>query len=396
MHLDVRTLLAVLNLTSLVVGVLLTWAYFSLPRGRGTGEWMFAGWLFTAAWTVMSMRLTHETRSLIALQNSLMLFAMACIAMANRRFVDRGSTDHVMILLAVNAAGIFTVATLVGVGYHERAILFAALGGSFAAYSAWALFKGLPPVGLPARRLGAWLAVLNTLIIITRALPQVSYGGTGTEKMLDPSAWQGVTLLPPTVTLIATAFVFVLMLSEESEARAMELASTDELTECASRRVLEEVVRSELNAVRRRRGSMALVIVDVDHFKKVNDTHGHSVGDAVLRHLAGTLRACVRRSDLLARYGGEEFCIILRDTNAAGAAIFAERARSMLEASTTEAGGRTITVTASFGVAATLLDEPDDWDALFRRADAALYRAKNNGRNRIEVQVSGQLTEQAT
>lgn len=396
MHLDVLTLLAVLNLTSLVVGVLLTWAHFSLPRGRGTGEWMVSAWLFTAAWTVMSLRLTHETRALVALQNSLMIFATAGIAMANRRFVERGANNSLMILLAVNAAGIFTVATLTGVGYYERTVLFSVIGGAFSAYSAWALFQGLPRTGLPARRLGAWLAVLDTLIILTRALPQVSKAGDGIDKMLDPSAWQGVTLLPPTVTLIATAFVFVLMLSEESEARAVELASTDELTECASRRMLEEVVRSEMNAVRRRRGAMALVIVDADHFKRVNDTYGHAVGDAVLRHIATTLRACLRRSDLLARYGGEEFCVVLRDTNAEGAAIFAERARRLLASNPLQAGSRTIKMTASFGVSATLMDEADDWDALFRRADTALYRAKNGGRNRVEVEFAAPLAEHAT
>lgn len=384
--LDVRTLLAVLNLTSLVVGVILTWAYFSLPRGRGTGEWMFAGWLFTAAWTVMSLRLLHETRPLIALQNSLMILGVACIAMANRRFVDRGESDRMTLLLAVNAMGVFSLATLAGAGHVQRSILFALLAGAFSAYGSWALFKGLPRSGMPARRLGAWLALLDTLIILTRALPPAGPVGDGAEMVLDPGAWQGLTLLPPTVTLIATAFVFVLMLSEESEARALELASLDTLTECATRRALEDFVRDEMAAVQRRQGCMSLVIVDADHFKQVNDTHGHAVGDAVLRHVADTLRTCIRRSDFLARYGGEEFCVVLRDTRAEGAAIFAERARAQLAAAPAVVGERKITVTASFGVASTEPDATDGWETLFQRADAALYRAKNRGRNCVEVE----------
>ncbi|HUR00746.1 MAG TPA: GGDEF domain-containing protein, partial [Gemmatimonadaceae bacterium] len=124
----------------------------------------------------------------------------------------------------------------------------------------------------------------------------------------------------------------------------------------------------------------SLVVADLDYFKRVNDTHGHDAGDAVLRHTASLFMEIVRAVDVCARYGGEEFAILLPETDPAGAAHLAERLRLALESRPVRFGRTEMRVTASFGVAS-YPDSAPLRDGLFPAADKALYRAKADGRN---------------
>ncbi len=162
-------------------------------------------------------------------------------------------------------------------------------------------------------------------------------------------------------------------------------ATTDALTGMANRREFFSRAESELARIKRGKAGMAAIImVDIDHFKRVNDTYGHAVGDVVLRHLADTVTGSLRRSDFSGRIGGEEFALMLPETSVEQGVQFAERLRVELEQSkvTTEAGD--ISYTASFGLALMSADD-ENLDAALARADEALYRAKGAGRNRVEV-----------
>jgi len=170
-----------------------------------------------------------------------------------------------------------------------------------------------------------------------------------------------------------------------AEARIREMAITDELTGLRNRRHIHARLDEELVRARRSGRPLSVAMFDVDHFKRVNDRHGHDAGDAVLRAVAAMAQRACRASDLLARYGGEEFLAVLPETDADAAGGIAERLRAWLEAMRVDHGGAAITVTASFGVAT--LDPaspgPADGAALLKRADEALYRAKGAGRNRV-------------
>jgi diguanylate cyclase (GGDEF)-like protein/PAS domain S-box-containing protein len=157
----------------------------------------------------------------------------------------------------------------------------------------------------------------------------------------------------------------------------------DHLTGIANRRAFFEAAEIELERWQRWPRKLSLVLFDADHFKRVNDTHGHPAGDAVLRHLAVLLTATFRQVDLVARVGGEEFAVLLPSTDAEGAAAVAERLRLAVESQTVEFDGVTIPFTISAGVA-TMHADLGDLDALMKRADQALYAAKAAGRNRIE------------
>jgi len=162
---------------------------------------------------------------------------------------------------------------------------------------------------------------------------------------------------------------------------AVERALRDPLTGALNRAALEEALQREVEVARRQAAPLAVLVIDVDHFKAVNDTYGHRFGDDVLRTVAHALSDTIRRSDAFYRYGGEEFVVLASHTQPMGAQQLAERIRSNVAAIGT-VGGQAMRVTVSIGVACLRADESGE--ALFQRADRALYRAKENGRDRIE------------
>lgn len=168
------------------------------------------------------------------------------------------------------------------------------------------------------------------------------------------------------------------------EKELVRLATTDPLTGVANRRRLLDEMDMELARVKRFSDPAAFLMVDIDHFKRLNDAHGHAVGDAVLQHLAELSRLHLRRVDLFGRLGGEEFGILLPGTDRAGALSFAESFRGKVAGSALQSGKGTISFTVSIGLAAfgSADAAPDD---ILARADAALYRAKEGGRNRVEA-----------
>ncbi|TFW17664.1 sensor domain-containing diguanylate cyclase [Duganella callida] len=171
----------------------------------------------------------------------------------------------------------------------------------------------------------------------------------------------------------------------EATVRELELlATTDELTGLHNRRSLLHRLKFEVARARRFRSPLSAVMIDLDHFKKVNDDHGHAVGDQVLIQLGRLLRENVRVIDIPGRYGGEELCVILPNTPLDGACKFAEALRQKIEAQVHYAGARPLRITASLGVGAFDHMDINDADALLQQADAALYRAKHGGRNRVE------------
>ena len=165
------------------------------------------------------------------------------------------------------------------------------------------------------------------------------------------------------------------------KSRELELLSvTDRLTGLGNRNKLDERLADELARSRRNGTAFALVMLDIDHFKAVNDTYGHQAGDEVLAATAALLRQHSRATDVVGRWGGEEFMLLCPETDANGGMFLAEQLRACVEEARFPVIGR---ITASFGVAA--FRPADDEEALLRRADDALYRAKGKGRNRVEA-----------
>jgi two-component system, cell cycle response regulator len=161
------------------------------------------------------------------------------------------------------------------------------------------------------------------------------------------------------------------------------LAITDPLTGLYNRRRLSDVLRREWAVAKRYKNDLSCIMVDIDHFKGFNDRYGHDAGDAILKEVARTLGEGLREVDLAARYGGEEFAILLPQTNKPGAVTVASRLHKSLHARRVRIGEEELRVTASFGVAADRDIADGGAEDLIRAADAALYDAKRNGRDRV-------------
>jgi diguanylate cyclase (GGDEF)-like protein len=171
---------------------------------------------------------------------------------------------------------------------------------------------------------------------------------------------------------------------KEMEAELFSQATTDELTGISNRRHFFMQAERELGRAQRFGRPLSAMMLDLDHFKKINDTHGHAVGDGVLQTFVKRALESLRQSDVIGRLGGEEFAVIMPETAHAAAEAAAERLRAHVAEKPLIADREAVQATVSVGVA-TFHTQDTSIDKLLHRADQALYRAKNNGRNRVEI-----------
>jgi diguanylate cyclase (GGDEF)-like protein len=168
-----------------------------------------------------------------------------------------------------------------------------------------------------------------------------------------------------------------------------DAARKDPLTGCFNRGYFDRRLQAEIERTHQNDRSTSLVLIDLDHFKQINDRHGHTAGDATLRTVSQILHGVTRAEDVVARYGGEEFAVIVPGATTLGAALLAQRVRCAIEQAVIDADGTPLRVTASFGVATLERGQTLCGQELIRAADEALYMAKHAGRNRVHI---GQLT----
>ena len=193
---------------------------------------------------------------------------------------------------------------------------------------------------------------------------------------ITPSFDLDVDKRPDDLTLLARSF-------EGMRSRLAEQVGTDPLTGCLNRRALESRLRAEWRQATRRSSTLAVLAIDLDHFKQINDTRGHPFGDIVLQELAGIMKATARDTDAVARLGGDEFVIVLPDTGWEGALTFAERLRVKVDEFAFGSDTAVIRLTISVGVALARGTDPNSPETLLQEADRSLYKAKSGGRNRI-------------
>ncbi len=241
----------------------------------------------------------------------------------------------------------------------------------------------VPVLGAVVFRFPRWLGMTLvfygavTALAAAHVVPGLASGTTTAEAYLVVRA----LLANAALTLLLAVGVrfhaqYLRAMAHGESMRA--LAFTDALTELPNRRGIEDSLRREISRSSRYRRELAIVVFDIDHFKRVNDVHGHAGGDRALKAVAGCVRAKLRASDALGRWGGEEFLVVAPETGSAGAASLAEKLRAAVEALAPEGLG---VITASWGVA--VLSPTETLESVVQRADAALYDAKSAGRNRV-------------
>jgi len=240
---------------------------------------------------------------------------------------------------------------------------------------AWVLLIPILSHLLMGRRLGL---LVSAVFMGTAALVfYLKYHDA--PEMMQPLPIANMALM--SLTILAFSHIYEIT-REQSESRLLKMAQTDALTGLANRARLSDVFEQERKRSLRNGTPLSMLVVDLDHFKQVNDQHGHEAGDLALRHVADTLRASLRATDLATRLGGEEFAILLTDTTTDQAHRVADKIRHVIEATPIPYHDQAIRLTISGGIAQF---GPDGADlrSLIGRADQFLYHAKDSGRNRI-------------
>jgi diguanylate cyclase (GGDEF)-like protein len=236
----------------------------------------------------------------------------------------------------------------------------------------------------PAVKVVCILFFLEGLFFIARAFVAIKFLLVG--ETAQPSYFIfSISFLQFSVFLMALNIGFLVMTTTRLQGQLRLQASTDALTGVPNRRAFTERAELEFKRSRRNGSPLSVVLIDLDHFKKINDTHGHLGGDAVLKAVATKLARDMRCTDLFCRWGGEEFCALLPDTDAAGAQTMLDRLRAQVATLRFEHQGHNLAATISVGIAQ-LAREDNTLDQLIARADKALYTAKSAGRNRVEIQ----------
>lgn len=346
-------------------------------RGNGMWMWRAATTSQAIAYLVLAIPATGPAATATGLVANLAgAVGVALYFTGIRRFAGVGYDVRLLaaMVAAVTLAGAIT-------GEH---VAWAAIfnGFAYAGYewlNAFTLWRH-PRFGTDrVQRVVAVVYALMGLVLPARAIALLLIGQSRLS-LQHGDLWQLPIYVFGFVYLVVTNVGFVLMCKARAEAETRLQARTDDLTDLPNRRALDEEIAHALAAARRSGRPFAIVMVDVDRFKFINDTHGHGVGDATLAAFAQRLASALREPDRAFRYGGEEFCVLLADTDLAGARTLAERARAHVMQ---PFDGTMRALTASFGVTSWQLE--DTGDTLFRRADRALYAAKANGRNRVET-----------
>ncbi len=230
--------------------------------------------------------------------------------------------------------------------------------------------------------IGGSVAILLVLVALRLAYHDVDYA-------FDPGLHSALTvcnLVVPVCTLGLNTYYYR-RASVSREGRMERLASRDALTSLLNRRAMRERIEEEYGRVRREGSQFALVIGDIDHFKRINDTYGHVAGDDVLVELSRMLKRELRQQDIVARWGGEEYLMMLPGTDLEGAAAVTERLRQRIEERMLPCGDNVVNVTMTFGVAQ--VSAKKDIQQGIRDADEALYRGKTDGRNRVVCHGAG-------
>jgi len=240
------------------------------------------------------------------------------------------------------------------------------------AWLLWRMGQGFGP------RFTATVLTVFALVLLTRGISTLWLDTPGATR-LTPSPMQTLYLVTNSFTVLFVSLGHVLMASERVRLEFKHLATHDGLTGTLTRRAVMDVLRHENDRWDRYGQPFSVLLLDIDHFKHINDTHGHLVGDRVLVDVVTTASHSLRTTDRLGRYGGEEFLVVLPETRLAAAIQAGERIRRAVDArpNTPERPACSVSV----GVAA--MADHETVEALLARADAALYRAKAAGRNRV-------------
>jgi len=375
--LDLRTIIFMSGILALLLSVVLLFLSFSNPKSiTGLTLWAAAPAFSFAAALLLSWRGQIPDAASIVGANVLMLTGVVLFYWGTQRFFGLAPSYRRWLGVIVATIPFLVWYGLLEPSFTARVMLMTGLWFGLTCLMILLIWRRGKEVF--STRYMVVVLVLHASILLLRFLTALL--PLPGEHLLDPSRIQSLYVTANAFIILALCIGFILMASDKLRDEFEHAASHDYLTNALLRRTLIAACEQELERCRRHGRSMVLLMLDIDHFKAINDTHGHQMGDRVLIDFVNRITPLLRRSDQLGRFGGEEFVILLPETSQEEALAVAERIRIRVGLPDKDLPP----VTVSIGMTSNRPDE-GKIDVLLARADKALYKAKEAGRNRIVV-----------
>ncbi|EKU83806.1 GGDEF domain-containing protein [Massilia timonae] len=373
---DIQTFLLALGIGNVGFAILMAGYTHGAQRNPGLHLWMWArlgmGLSQLAGWARPMVGLAF----LGGLEGIGWILAVSLEMAAYCVFFGFTRWGRIVLPIAVLSSAVVIAAGVHGASHAQLSALVAGVVALFAAAMAWVLLR---------RR---HASLLQRIIGINDALFSVAVSLWAGSTLLGKGPFDHVlareaAYLAGYMLMIVNGFGFLLLCKQKDDARMARLASTDCLTGLPNRHAFMERAERARLASQRQRHPLALMMIDIDHFKQINDRWGHASGDDALQVFARTARDVMREHETIGRLGGEEFAMMLPGADIDAAMQAAQRLRQAVRAATVITSGPSYTMTVSIGVV--VLDPNEDLSAALARADHALYTAKRAGRDRVEV-----------
>ncbi len=378
---DIRSALLVGALLTTIIGGLLLIVARGFPTSyRASMGWWVAGTLLLpASFVLLAARASLPTAVGVVAANTLIAASLAAYAFAIECFHGlprrRARLGLLVAAVALASAVLAQVPDSAPARLGAIVPLLALLGGVF-----WNLYASPRSRGLARHILGAMLLLAAAILLdraITMFLAPAQLTGDFSLNAVQVLSYAVGSVLP-----VLASFGFLLMCTERSQRDLQYAARVDFLTECYNRRAIEELGSRAIAAARRHGMPLAVLVIDIDHFKRINDELGHAAGDEALTAAVARIRSMLRSEDMLGRMGGEEFIVLMPNTDSAASIVAGERIRESFSARPLPVDGAERQVTLSVG-AAVLAPADRHFSQLLVRADRAMYAAKNAGRNLV-------------
>jgi diguanylate cyclase (GGDEF)-like protein len=381
MKLDVNTLFTVTIYVEAILGLLLLFAWAQNTAIKAVCWWGFAHLIRAASVVLFGMYGNAPDLVTIDLANALLFTAFAVTWTGARVFDGRPVEPVYLVTGAVLWLLICRLPALAD-AVQLRALIASGIITAYTWLTAYEFWQGRSE-NLVSRWPAIFMLFAHGALYLLRT-PLVAVLPLSSSNGMYGSVWLTVLSFEALLFTISVAFILLAMAKERTELRHRNAAMLDPLTGIANRRSFLQDASLIANRHRADPRPTAVLLIDLDHFKSINDRFGHALGDRVLEIFTDAARKSVRASDLLGRLGGEEFAVVLYDTSRDKAKVVAERIRESFAAVAKDVDGRPVCATVSIGLAhceGATFDVPE----LLAQSDEALYFAKENGRNRVEV-----------
>jgi len=374
---DVRTLLVLVAVADAMAGAIL-WASAGRRLKHGVAGWIAS--LACRAGACATLASSPEPQAVVfAISGALLALS---ITLQGAALLAHGSRHLPTWVHSAMVAAVAVPFAIVG-NDASSAVLFGGVvfGTLLLVLTAIAYQLNASPNGIARGVLIATFAV-GSMAFYFRGIGVV-LASDALQAFVFPTAFQSAMFVAAAASALAGTFGFMSLQRERADREAVRLATMDPLTGAYNRRTFHEIAEREISRARRAGQPLSIIVVDIDHFRPVNESFGNHAGDEMLQKIAALIRTALRKEDMLVRYGGEEFLVMLPEVPGPGAVVVAGRIRKAVEAEPLVVSGKPVALTVSVGVSARLDEGPESIESLLARAEQALALAKQRGRNRV-------------